>query len=166
MQKPWALAPLATPNAVDGYVLFNNLQQQQFLLWDYDFSRTSASSSRQIDFLSMALHELGHIMGFISGVDVIGNITNRTNLEQTSLLDLFRYSDRSTNLAARELTAGQAAYFSIDGGQTQIAQMADGLIEVLGGVEGYQASHWAYQAPTNSNLTPEIPKFDLTTALI
>ena len=163
--KALGLENLVTSNPVDGYILFNDLSGSSFN-WDYNFSRTSASSSRQLDFLSMALHELGHIMGFISGVDVIGDINNQANLGQTSLFDLFRYSDRSAEVNARELTPGQDAYFSIDGGQTQLAAMSGGLIEVFGGIEGYQASHWAYQAPANSNLTPEVPEFDLTTALI
>ncbi len=161
--KALGLENLVAP--VDGYIVFNDLNDSSFS-WSYDFSRTSASSSSQLDFLSMALHELGHIMGFISGVDVIGDITNQANLGQTSLLDLFRYSDRSAGTKAREFTPGQDVYFSIDGGQTSIAPMASGLINVFGGVEGYQASHWAYQAPDNSNLTPEVPEFDLTTALL
>ncbi|MFK8186026.1 MAG: NF038122 family metalloprotease [Phormidesmis sp.] len=163
--KALGLETLIEPSSIDGYVLFNSLDNSSFA-WDYDFSRKLASSSRQIDFLSMALHELGHIMGFTSGVDVIGDITNQANLGQTSLLDLFRYSNRSTELNAREITSGQAAYFSIDGGRTQIAPMAEGLIEVSGGIEGYQASHWAYQSPVSSDLTPEIPEFELNTAFL
>jgi hypothetical protein len=53
--------------------------------------------------------------------------------------DLFRYSDSSTELGAIDLTTGETAkYFSLDGGQTEIAQFSTG--EFLG--DGRQSSHW------------------------
>lgn len=179
--KALGLEDLVSPNSVDGYVIFNDLDDSRYS-WDYDFSRTSTASSLELDFLSMALHELGHIMGFISGVDSIENTANQTNqqspslfnffglfgsnnqatnqvdLSPTSLLDLFRYSDRSADLDAQELTAGEAAYFSIDGGQTAIASLSAGQVEEAGRVEGYQASHWNFETTTvSSDPLLEIP---------
>jgi len=167
---------LETPDAVDGYVVFNNLSGSGFS-WDYDFSRLSDSSSQQLDFLGMALHELGHVMGFTSSVDTADNVSTSANqsplspfdffrfsdrttpvpiqpdLSQTSLLDLFRYSEPSANLSAQELTPGESAYFSIDGGKTSLASLSTGLVEGDDGVKSYQASHWAPQTPTNDTRT-------------
>jgi hypothetical protein len=53
--------------------------------------------------------------------------------------DLFRYSNSSTELGAIDLTASETEkYFSLDGGQTEIAQFSTG--EFLG--DGRQSSHW------------------------
>ena len=169
----------ATPDAIDGYVVFNNLSGSNFS-WDYDFSRASKSSSQQLDFLGMALHELGHVMGFTSSVDLIDADTSanqsrlspfdffrfgdrttpatQPDLSQTSLLDLFRYSEPSADLSAQELTLGESVYFSIDGGKTSIAPLSTGLAEGPNGVKSYQASHWAPQTPTaNTSLISQFP---------
>jgi hypothetical protein len=53
--------------------------------------------------------------------------------------DLFRYSNSSTELGAIDLTTSETEkYFSLDGGQTEIAQFSTG--EFLG--DGRQPSHW------------------------
>jgi hypothetical protein len=53
--------------------------------------------------------------------------------------DLFRYSNSSSELGAIDLTTGKTEkYFSLDGGQTEIAQFSTG--EFLG--DGFQSSHW------------------------
>ncbi len=176
--KALGLESLVSPNSLDGYIIFNDLDDSLYS-WNYDFPRTSTFSNLELDFLGMALHELGHIMGFISGVDSIEDTANQTNqqpslfnlfglfdsqnqagnqvdLSQTSLLDLFRYSDRSASLNAQELTAGEAAYFSIDGGQTAIAPLSIGQFEEGGQVQGYQASHWG-GSTTNSEPLLDIP---------
>lgn len=75
------------------------------------------------DLIGIAEHEIGHVLGFISAVD---------GLPSPTLLDEFRYGSASN----RSLTAGQNAYFSIDGGITDINNFA------IGGSGNAQASHW------------------------
>ncbi|MEM9220405.1 MAG: NF038122 family metalloprotease, partial [Cyanobacteria bacterium P01_F01_bin.150] len=142
----------------DGHIVLNSLNYSRYS-WNYNYARTSAASRHSLDFLSVAMHEVGHVMGFISGVDTIDKNAVSADLTQTSLLDLYRYSDRSVANNAQELTAGQSAYFSIDGGQTSIADFAKGVVTVIGGVEGYQASHWA-----NNTLGGSITKNSVETS--
>ncbi|MFK8186027.1 MAG: NF038122 family metalloprotease [Phormidesmis sp.] len=180
--KALGLEALTPPNSVDGYVLFNALDDSRYE-WNYDFSGTSESSDQQLDFLGMALHELGHIMGFVSGIDSMdaptvqssqsstpsfsllglgsrlfgfgdrGNnaTTNQQlDLSATSVFDLFRYSEQSTDVRAQELTRGEEAYFSIDGGQTRIAPLSTGIVDGSDEADNYQASHWGFEAPTTT----------------
>ncbi len=54
--------------ALDGYILMSNLANQN-VTWNYDYARTSATPANQLDFLSTAIHEVGHLLGFVSGID-------------------------------------------------------------------------------------------------
>ena len=53
--------------------------------------------------------------------------------EKMTSLDLFRYSNESSDLGANELTRGSSSYFSLDGSQTDLT-MSNG--------RDYQGSHW------------------------
>ena len=97
-----------------------------------------------IDFVGAAAHEIGHVLGFVSGVDDIdtmGGAQPGTNFS-SNMIDLFRYSTNSIAYGSgvTDYTAGDAypKYFSVDGGTNAIAQFAAG--KVLG--DGQQASHW------------------------
>ena len=132
-------------DATDGYIIFNSLAQSD-VSWDYGLDRTAPQNENSVDHLSIALHEIGHILGFISGLD-----NPNYALEDTTLLDLFRYSPRSTELGINEFTPGEQAFFSIDGGNTELAPFSTGITEIDPFTEeGYQASHWG-QATQNTN---------------
>lgn len=93
---------------------------------DFNFS-TSRNADGTIaggtyDLIGIAEHEIAHVLGFDSAIDIGGNQT---------LLDQYRYSSAGT----RSESAG-AAYFSIDGGVTDIADFSSGA------QNDYQASHW------------------------
>ncbi len=104
-----------------------------------------------LDFLSVALHEVGHVLGFTSGLDdgewlnVVteardeGKEIKDDAMKFATPLDLFRYS-RNGELS---LSMGQNSYFSIDGGRTNLANFSTGEYSYLGG-DGYQASHWKH----------------------
>jgi hypothetical protein len=119
--------------------------------WDYDGSNGIAPNA--YDFVGIAAHEIGHALGFTSGVDILdtnsGSPTNpagpffaENQFTWVNSLDLFRFS--SASIAAGGLgtiawTADSTAkYFSIDKGATVGPQFATG--RVWG--DGRQASHW------------------------
>ncbi len=127
-------------SGLDGYI-----QLDQSANWNYDYADGNIGNN-QYDFVSVVLHELGHNLGFISGLDPVGEESSRP-----TALDMFRYSSQSQSQGAMDYAIGGAKYFSIDGGQTafsangQVAQFATGENSNLGG-DGNQASHWKYNA--------------------
>src|SRR5262249_31318615 len=104
------------------------------------------------DFVGAATHEIGHALGFISGVDELDfadlfyffgdPLPTDDELPYVSTLDLFRYSLNSLFLGGLDTPdwtirdAGQS--FSVAGGQPAMAPFSTGMF--LG--DGYQASHW------------------------
>lgn len=95
----------------------------------------------------MAAHEMGHALGFISGVDILdwysqpiqGGPYTENNLSYVYSLDLFRYSLSSYEARAIDWTADtRDKYFSIDGGTTSLGLFSTGSI--YGDLQ--QASHW------------------------
>jgi PEP-CTERM motif len=118
--------------------------------WDYDPS--DGITPGAYDFVGIATHEIGHALGFISGVDILDiNSPNPTTpgpfnsnlFTYVNTLDLFRYSAASTGAAGGAVidwTADtRAKYFSIDRGATSLGcGFSTGT--VFG--DGRQASHW------------------------
>jgi hypothetical protein len=156
--------------ALDGYILFSNLANTtangQAVRWSYDYTRSSTQAANTLDFLSTAIHEIGHVLGFVSGVDqpgLYGLITDwqyvvtttssstqayrdgmSNRLQFTNPLDLFRYSESGVrDMSYGEYLYGMVVpkYFSVDGGTTKVADFSGGLDTINFG-DGYQASHW------------------------
>ena len=143
--------------ALDGVVVFGSLVGSSYS-WNYDYARSSSAPANSLDFLSTVIHEIGHILGFVSGVDKPGwlNSSVETDAEKkayqlllderityTTALDLFRYSNATLGKDRNDLSYGSkggAKYFSIDG-NSAIAQFSTGKNTSLGG-SGEQASHW------------------------
>jgi len=123
----------------------------------FDYDRSDGISAGMIDFEGVALHEIGHALGFISQVDLADQVsgysggvpyitTEQGHVPLTQLdlstLDLFRLaagstlgSDADFANAVRQLTPGQAATF-YDG--TSLWSLSTGV--ALG--DGRQGSHW------------------------
>ena len=158
-----------TDDDLDGYILMSNLTAES-VDWSYNFSSNSVPNDT-LDFLSVAMHEIGHVLGFVSGVDDPNWLyelseaqQKQSNKGQTGInapqkdsdynqladdetyitvLDLFRFSPESTSFANNnsDLSVGGEKFFSIDGGNTNLASFSTGKDTSLGG-DGYQASHW------------------------
>ncbi len=57
----------ADDKELDGYIVINDLSNLSNIEWNYDY--LGGAKPGTIDFLSTATHEIGHVMGFISGTD-------------------------------------------------------------------------------------------------
>ncbi|AFY95947.1 NF038122 family metalloprotease [Chamaesiphon minutus] len=114
--------------------------------FDFDFNPDDGIDFDKFDFVGIATHEIGHALGFTSGVDVLDINSPPTNgpfddnlFTFVNSLDLFRYSEDSKNASAIDWTADlRTKYFSLDRGLTNIADFATG--DNFG--DGQQASHW------------------------
>ena len=134
--------PLSNPNGIrDGNVTFSSN-------FGFDFNPTDGISANTFDFIGVAIHEIGHALGFVSGVDffdyfgapngpgrgALGYDLNDTSI--FSALDMFRYSAAGT----LDMRTGGTKYFSVDGGQTALFGNTMSTGRYNG--DGQQASHW------------------------
>jgi hypothetical protein len=103
--------------------------------FSWDFKRSDGITTGTYDFVGVAAHEIGHALGFISGVDELdyGNGAIAEDATYLSTLDLFRYSalsnDPTFNTSGTiDFTADERdKYFSLDGGLTKIASFSRGV---------------------------------------
>jgi len=134
-----AVTSAANPDAT---IRFANSYADSFV-----YSRAQALPYDKIDFVTLAEHEIGHALGFVSGVDSIDGCIAQAaqcgaggGLEGRAwyyALDLFRYSaagtlDVSVNHDVRP-------YLSVDSGATAVQAFATGRNHG----DGTQASHFS-----------------------
>lgn len=135
-----------TFGATDSSITFNT----QF---NFDFDNSDGVLPGHMDFETIAAHELGHALGFLSEVDYVDYVLNlpgnQTADISPSLLDMFRFEDDDPSNASefttgfRQLTPGGAPF-------TDFVDAPWGLLstdEILMSTgaytgDGRQASHW------------------------
>lgn len=123
----------------------------------FDFDPTDGITGGRTDFIGVAIHEMGHGLGFVSGVDFYdvyacpngpgcGIFTDESFGEiggLNSTLDFFRYGQAGQ----LDWSVGSNSYFSINGGLSEFNGNANFSSGSFHG-DGYQASHW--QAPRST----------------
>ena len=114
-------------------------------LFNFDFDQSNGIGAGQYDFVGIAIHELGHAMGFVSGVDWLDYNIGYTSAAfdpYATLLDFTRCSSASQAAGAdMDWRIGEDAKdFAIDGNCTALVSNAwsTGVNEG----DGRQASHW------------------------
>jgi hypothetical protein len=115
---------------IDGYIQFDPTRS-----WSYDYTRSGSIQSTQYDFLSTAIHEIGHTLGFISSVDQPYDPVSKTI--RATPLDLFRYATNTSGVTAVDLSTNVQPYFYGNGtGSITSAGFSSGANGTP------QASHW------------------------
>ncbi|MCC2957918.1 NF038122 family metalloprotease [Massilia sp. IC2-477] len=111
----------------------------------FDFDPTDGIGAGLIDFTGVAAHEIGHALGFISGVDILDQVYTRTDLDDSAFTlvapaDLYRCSPASKAAGADIDWSADARdkFFSLDNCTTTLSIFSNGRANG----DGQQASHW------------------------
>src|SRR5436190_132004 len=99
------------PDVIDGEIQFSNT-------FAFDFNPRNGIAAGSYDFIGVAIHEIGHALGFVSAADDFDYYDGYTGPVDDSWwgygLDMFRYSGPGQ----LDWRPNQPSYFSIDGGAT------------------------------------------------
>ncbi len=139
-----------------GLLAANNAAQDAAITFssnfNFDFDPSDGITAGFYDFVGIAIHELGHAMGFTSGVDVLdgnsppvnGPFTDTQFSPFTTLLDFTRCSQTSEAAGADiDWRIGTAAKdFAIDGNCGGSALVTNAWSTGVFFGDGRQASHW------------------------
>lgn len=127
----------AQDNVIDGSISFTTL-----FTWDFD--PTNGVDADAYDFIGVATHEIGHALGFISGVDILdqtfGLAVPDAAYTYVAPADLYRCSGESKAAGADiDWSADKRRkYFSLDNCDNAIAEFSTGRLKG----DGQQNSHW------------------------
>ncbi|MCH8148014.1 MAG: NF038122 family metalloprotease [Planctomycetes bacterium] len=131
----------ATAGGSDASITFSS-----DMLWD--FEPDDGIDADHFNFVFVAAHEIGHMLGFTSGVDVLddnsppgGGTFNSNVFTWVSAADIFRFSSVSVAQGAGTIdwaADNRPKFFAIDGGISNLGEFSRGVIHG----DDRQASHW------------------------
>jgi hypothetical protein len=136
------------PSAIDVDIAFSTA-------FDWDFNPSNGVDLNTFDFIGVAIHEIGHGLGFISGADdydFLGCPSGPLCAAFADypvnddwwgyLMDLYRYSNDPNAVGPGgpqlDWAPNSPSYFSTDGGATSRGAYSTGSFHG----DGWQASHW------------------------
>lgn len=145
-----AIGLLSAQNAgIDASITFNSA-------FNFEFNRANVAGSANYDFIGIAAHEIGHALGFVSGVDLLDtNFNTQTDAFWNGFvtpLDMFRMSTRVSGGTIDWTADTQDKYFSIDQGATSLGSFSTGVVHG----DTRQASHWKDQVLTLGIMDPTV----------
>ena len=136
LAQPLGLLPL-NPNETVATISFNKN-------FDFDFNPDNGVDFNKVDFDTVATHEIGHALGFVSN-------SGGGSTAQVTLWDLFRFRSSittSTFTTAQRIMSigGSQVYFTgqtffVEGFGTDQLRLSNGGPDGSGG-DGNQSSHW------------------------
>lgn len=116
--------------------------------FNWDFDQSDGIDANHFNFVFVAAHEIGHMLGFTSGVDILdinsppqGGPFSSDQFTHVSSADIFRFSTNSVAEGAGTIdwaADNRPKFFAIDGGATDLGEYSRG--RNFG--DGQQASHW------------------------
>lgn len=169
--KALGIVPGDAPG-IDATITFNSSVS-------FDFDPSDGITPGTTDFIGVATHEIGHAMGFVSGVDTVDTFTGGgpaaasdingfapgigtlDSFALFSTADLFRRSAAAfaADPDALDFSTGSEVFFSIDGDLSD----GDDLLMETGSFNGtgQQASHFLDRIPTLGILDPTVAPGEL-----
>ena len=131
----------ATAGGSDASITFNSQI-------NWDFEPNDGIDTNHFNFVFVAAHEIGHMLGFTSGVDFLDRLSppldgpfSSNQFTVVSAADVFRFSIDSLAEGAGTIdwaAENRPKFFAIDGGTTNLGEFSRG--RNFG--DGQQASHW------------------------
>ncbi len=152
----------ADDQTLDGYIVINDLSNVNSVEWNYDYR--GGAKAGTLDFLSTATHEIGHVMGFISGTDrsktAIQFVREYTRVSSNNIIEqvksvlntgkYFRQFDNGTETTGAQNNNGNWVEFKGYYQQQDLDRVAKAL-ETLDNLENYNSKDQARQALNTIN---------------
>lgn len=142
-------------NTLDGAVGFAT--QSKIVPWNWGPS--TATTSGQYDFVSVAEHEISEVMGRLSWLgNTVQDNSGNTYKNSYSNLDLFRYQGNGV----RSTTSGGSAYLSFDGGKTDLTDF--NTDPKSGDLGDWAITNSSAQNPPGNDQTPSYDAYNYAAA--